>query len=157
MKTEQREDNNQTTNEIPCTQKTESGQFAPLEDLNARNSEEIKGGLTYELKNVLVSSFQSGASNHNETVSEDNQAEAGAETLEDLPVSDEQSAEVAGGLPAVQACREAASRNHNETVSEDNEAEEPATEPLDDLTVDESTEAEIKGGPFTSVQYPYHV
>ena len=156
---------------------------APLEDLDAQNDSELKGGpkkifigglsvtgsaeslsdlepsgdvaggLVASARDANLFSFQ----NHNETVSEDSEAEAAPEQLEDLAVSDEQSAQIAGGLPAVQACREAAG-NHNETVSEDSEtqAEEAVTEKLADLSVDESTEAEIKGGPFiTSVQYPY--
>ena len=141
-------------------QQDTNNQNAIIEDLTVEEATEaeVKGGPVV-MEDVLISSYQhtAHASNHNETVNEDNEAEAATDQLEDLPVGDEQSAEIAGGLPAVQACREAASRNHNETVSEDKEAEEAATETLDDLTVDESTEAGIKGGPFTSVQYPYHV
>lgn len=121
-------------------QENTNNQPVMIEDLSAQNTEEIKGGP----KRIFIGGL---------SVTES----ATSLQIEDLQVSDTQSSQIAGGLPAVQACREAAG-NHNETVSEDSEAhaEEAATEKFADLTVDESTEAEIKGGPLlTSVQYPY--
>lgn len=75
-----------------------------IEDLAAENANEIKGGpSTQSKRTVLLKSTVAG--------------------------------EEADG--------ESATFNHNETVSEDDEAE---TQELADLTVDESAEAEIKGG-----------
>ena len=93
-----------------------------IEDLAVEKAEEVKGGPTPKLKRDLVlkssvaesgngdNSLQGVSPNHNETVSEDN--EAVTENIDDLPVSDEQSSEIAGGLlvPAVQKVREAAAR-----------------------------------------------
>ncbi len=101
---------------------TVSEDNAEIEDLAVEKAEEVKGGPTPKLKRDLVlkssvaesgngdNSLQGVSPNHNETVSEDN--EAVTENIDDLPVSDEQSSEIAGGLlvPAVQKVREAAAR-----------------------------------------------
>lgn len=96
---------NETVSENSDAQKAEAVNDLPI---NEDQEDQIKGG-QYELTNTLISGFRSGGSNHNETVSEDN--EAVTENIDDLPVSDEQSSEIAGGLlPAVQKVREAAAR-----------------------------------------------
>jgi len=115
---------------------SEGSESETLEDLDAQNDEEVKAG---GLKTI----------NHNETVTEDKDDENNTARLEDLPVSDEQGEGVAGGLPAVQAVREAASRNHNETVAEDSENDEaPSAE--QNALADLEPNGEIKGGPSTS-------
>lgn len=62
---------------------------------------------------IVLSAVQAArkAANHNEPVaSETGEPVTSPDQLEDLAVSDEQSGQVAGGLPAVQKVREAAAR-----------------------------------------------
>jgi hypothetical protein len=98
-----------------------------IEDLAAKNAEEVKGGPTLKVKRDLVmkssvaesgngdNSLQGISLNHNETAVSDEDEDddkAAATNLADLSVSDQQSSEIAGGLlvPAVQKVREAAAR-----------------------------------------------
>ncbi|MGH9802758.1 MAG: hypothetical protein ACRD82_20515 [Blastocatellia bacterium] len=82
-----------------------------IEDLAAENAEEIKGGPTHQSKRDVIlkssvadeqtdggNTLQGWSLNHNETVSEDNQAlEAETQKLTDLPVAGEQVEQVKGG------------------------------------------------------------
>jgi hypothetical protein len=120
----EQKDNNQDRN---------NHQTKELADLEAPRAEEIKGGpkkifiggLSVTEQQTTLPDLEptgdvkggpgSGAGgvwmNHNETIATD-EAEEPATTapLADLPVSDEQAEQTKGGLPAVQACREAARR-----------------------------------------------
>ncbi|MBS1788172.1 MAG: hypothetical protein JST85_10640 [Acidobacteria bacterium] len=123
-------------------------QHAIIEDLTVDEATEteVKGGPVV-MEDVLISSYQhsSHASNHNEAVSEDQEAEAATERLEDLPVNKEQSLEVAGGCnPILSSC--GVGGNHNETLAEDQSAQNAEPLPLTDLPPDEASEAEIVGG-----------
>ena len=86
-----------------------------IEDLNAENTEEIKGGP----KRIFIGGL---------SVTE------AATSMPDL----EPSGDVRAGCSPI--------GNHNETVAEDNQVNEAETQKLTDLTVDDDTEAEIKGG-----------
>ena len=119
-----------------------------IEDLSAQNADEIKGGPTPKSRRVVVlqssvaegqdnddNTLQGWSLNHNETtVSEDDEDEASAESLDDLPVAEAESEEVKGGPGGVWL-------NHNETVA----ADETQGASLADLTAQNADE--IKGGP----------
>lgn len=96
-------------NEVLNTQIMQRDQAAPIADLEALNAEEIKGGPSTNDSRAIKITASTANFNHNETVSEDSQAnDAATETIDDLSVSDEQSEEITGG--AVQKVREAAAR-----------------------------------------------
>lgn len=94
-------------NENLETQNAQSNQTSPIADLEALNAEEIKGGPSSNDSRAIKITASTANFNHNETVSEDSEAnDAATETIDDLSVSDEQSEEIAGG--AVQKVREVA-------------------------------------------------
>jgi len=143
-----------------------------IEDLAAKNAEEVKGGPTPKVKRDLVmkssvaesgsgdNSLQGVSLNHNETVSEDNESII----IEDLAAKNAE--EVKGGpTPKIKRdlvlkssvaesgngdnSLQGVSLNHNETVVSDEAEEDVDSAYLADLTTTEKDEEQIKGGNYS--------